>query len=63
MNRALPQCISLTNQSLRTRTWVDIGSTRVSSDLHVAGLFGAISDGRGAAVDRQLHPIHEARIV
>src|SRR5271168_3150968 len=28
-----------------------------------AGLFGAISDGRQAAVDGQLHPIHEARIV
>src|SRR5690348_13932372 len=24
---------------------------------------GAISDGRETAVDRQLHPIHEARIV
>src|SRR5580658_7373159 len=27
------------------------------------GLFGAISDGRQAAVDGQLNPIHEARIV
>ena len=26
-------------------------------------LFGAISDGREAAVDSQVHPIHEARIV
>jgi hypothetical protein len=25
--------------------------------------FGAISDGREAAVDSQIHPIHEARIV
>ena len=26
-------------------------------------LFGAISDGREASVDSQIHPIHEARIV